>query len=99
MGYMRCFGTSETAPEYSSNTLGKPVWSGLHTSEITADIEIQLKAFILYEAKLQGHNDAVQKRVGENSVFFHNLFLNGWPQALWKAVYEDGVADSKKRKV
>ncbi|NQZ49313.1 MAG: hypothetical protein HRT95_03720 [Moritella sp.] len=95
MGYMRTYGDASSAPEYCSNSIGTPSWSGKHESEFTDQLQSELTNFIVFEAKLQGHNDSVQDRVGENDKFFDNDFLSGWPQLLWDEYYQLGISEQQ----
>ncbi|GIU40921.1 hypothetical protein TUM3794_20020 [Shewanella colwelliana] len=96
MGYLRSFGSATTAPTYSSNSIGTPRWSGLHESEFTEVLVEQLREFIRFEAKIQGHNDSAQKRIGENAEFFDEAFLGGWPQRLWCESYHKGIKEQRE---
>lgn len=93
---MKTYGTSMSAPRYSSNSIGTPAWSGKLESDLNLELLSLLKKFILYEGKLQGFNDAGQGRVGENIIFFNSKFLGGWPQRLWFERYNDGVREQKE---
>jgi len=97
MGSMKIYGTETTAPNYSSNSIGTPKWSGLKHYEFTPELIEGLHSFITYEARLQGHNDSNQNRIGENAIFFHVDFLDGWPQKLWSNKYQDGVSEQQAK--
>lgn len=97
MGYMRTYGSATEAPKYSCN-FGVPAWSGLHESEFTDALVIELREFIKFEASRQGHNDSAQNRIGENVQFFHDGFLDGWPQKLWGVFYQKGVQEQNGTK-
>lgn len=88
---MRSLGTANAAPEYSSNTIGRPIWSSVGEEDFTPEIERELRLFIIFEAELQGNNDSAQGRLGENELFFHHDFLSGWPQKQWKIKYQEGI--------
>lgn len=96
MGYMSTRGSATEAPEYHSNSIGTPPWSGLHESEFTDVLTNQLRNFIKFEAERQGFNDSAQDRIGENAEFFHASFLGGWPQQLWNELYQIGIKNQQK---
>jgi hypothetical protein len=93
MGYTRTLGSAILAPEYCSNTFGVPSWSGVHESVFTPELKADLECFINFEAKLQGHNDMANDRLGKNASFFHVDFLSGWPQQLWQQMYKKGAEE------
>ncbi len=84
-----------TAPKYSDNERGEPVWSGLHSDEFTEEITQSLRLFILTEAMRQGHNDARYERVQCQNMF-HPDFLLGWPFELWAEKYQEGIESYNK---
>ena len=47
MGYMRTYGDASSAPEYCSNSIGTPSWSGKHESEFTDQLQSELTNFIV----------------------------------------------------
>ena len=96
MGWMGTYGSATTAPEYHSNSIGTPSWSGLHESGFTDALTNQLRNFIESEAELQGFNDSAQDRIGENAEFFHASFLGGWPQQLWNEFYLIGIKNQQE---
>ncbi|MDF4421862.1 hypothetical protein [Vibrio parahaemolyticus] len=97
MGYIGTYGDAHTAPEHHSNTIGTPDWSGKKDTEFDEQLSNSLRGFIQFEAKLQGHNDRVQDRLGENGDFFHKEFLDGWPYRLWQEYYNLGVDQQQGR--
>ena len=99
MGSMKTQGTKSEAPKYSSNSIGTPNWSGLIDSEFTPKLESDLRNFITYEAKLKGHNDSNNGRLGQNEIFFHIDFLSGWPQKLWHKMYKLGVSEQQSPRI
>jgi len=99
MGSIKTHGTNSKAPMYSSNSIGTPSWSGLSDSEFTPKIESELRGFIAFEAKLKGHNDSNNDRLGQNKIFFHVDFLSGWPKKLWDQRYELGVSEQQSPRI
>lgn len=96
MGSMKTLGDEKTAPTYFCNTLGSPKWSGRKESELNESMLTELRSFIVFEAKRQGHNDSLYRRIDMNNQFFHADFLQGWPQKLWADYYQMGVSEQQK---
>ena len=97
MGSIGTYGTEDTAPEYHCSVRGTPSWSGKHEADITNDIQHDIGDFIRIEAQRKGNNDFVQNCIGENSSFFNEKFLNGWPHQMWLEHYENGVSEARNR--
>ncbi|WP_063664341.1 hypothetical protein [Aliivibrio fischeri] len=96
MASIKTLGDAKTAPTYYCNSLGSPVWSGRHELEFNENMLNELRSFIVYEAKRQGHNDSLYGRIDINNQFFHTDFLQGWPQNLWTDYYQIGVSEQQK---
>lgn len=88
MGYIKRCNGAKRAPEYTCSVIGSPEWSGIEENQFNEKLKSELYSFIVYEAGRQGNNDKVKNRHGENRVFFHDLFLDGWPQRLWEQYYD-----------
>ena len=78
-------------PQVSSNSNGVECWSGLHVYQLTPELTQRLYEYARSEGYLQGWNDSVYERLGENRQSpFHPALLNGEPQRVWQQGYEVG---------
>lgn len=95
MGYMiKNFRNEFSAPDYSDNANGTPMWAGVSAEDFTDSLESDLRAFIINEAKRLGNNDVISNRKAEICMF-HEKFLGGWPFELWIDCYQQGVETAK----
>lgn len=99
MGVIKTQGSEHCAPIYQCSQTGIPVWSGKTEEHFNEALIADIRLFILREAARQGYNDSSQDRIGENSTFFHESFLNGWASQLWDQCYQKGVLEHKNRNI
>lgn len=82
-------GDSNTSPIYQDSKR-TPIWSGKKSDEFDSKMIIELKSFILIEAKRMGFSDAASNTI-RHTYLFDDAFLDGWPSVMWSENYLSGI--------